>query len=168
MGPASIRDNLKYPKEETIMSNLFPITRFGTGGLGLTRDFDDVIDAFFGRPLRASSRTMNFSTVPKANVAKTQEGYSIELAAPGFSRDDFDINVSDGTLTINTAVPEDSEKGSDPYTTREYSYTTFSRSWSLPENVNSASITARYDAGILNVSVPLEAMKSENLTIDVD
>ena len=45
------------------MSNLFPITRFGTGGLGLTRDFDDVMDALFGRSLRTSSRNMNFSTV---------------------------------------------------------------------------------------------------------
>jgi len=150
------------------MSNLFPITRFGTGGLGLSRDFDDVIDAFFGRPLRASSRNMNYSTVPKANVVKTEEGYNIELAAPGYSRDDFDINVSNGNLTISSAVAviDDSEASS--YTTREYSYTTFSRSWSLPEYVNSANISARYDAGILNVSVPLEAEKEEELSISVE
>ena len=151
------------------MSNLFPITRFGTGGLGLSRDFDDVIDAFFGRPLRASSRNMNYSTVPKANVVKTEEGYTIELAAPGYSRDDFDINVTNGNLTISSAVAvvNDSEI-STAYTTREYSYTTFSRSWSLPENVNSANISARYDAGILNVSVPLEAEKEEELKISVE
>ena len=150
------------------MSNLFPITRFGTGGLGLSRDFDDVLDAFFGRPLRASSRNMNYSTVPKANVVKTQEGYSIELAAPGYSRDDFDINVSNGNLTVSSAVAIANDEETGAYTTREYSYTTFSRSWSLPENVNSNNISARYDAGILNVSVPLEAEKEEELKISVE
>ena len=150
------------------MSNLFPITRFGTGGLGLSRDFDDVLDAFFGRPLRASSRNMNYSTVPKANVVKTQEGYSIELAAPGYSRDDFDINVSNGNLTVSSAVAIANDEEPGAYTTREYSYTTFSRSWSLPENVNSNNISARYDAGILNVSVPLEAEKEEELKISVE
>jgi len=150
------------------MSNLFPITSFGTGGLGLSRDFDDVMDVLFGRPLRTSSRNMNFSTVPKANVIKTQEGYNIELAAPGFSRNDFDINVSNGNLTISSAVEVSDVDVNDSYTTREYSYTTFSRSWSLPENVNAASINARYDAGILNVSVPLETERDEDISISVE
>ena len=150
------------------MSNLFPITRFGTGGLGLTRDFDDVMDALFGRSLRTSSRNMNFSTVPKANVVKTQEGYNIELAAPGFSRDDFDINVSSGNLTISSAVEESDVDSNNSYTTHEYSYTTFSRSWSLPENVNAANISARYDAGILNVSVPLETERDEDISVSVE
>ena len=82
--------------------------------------------------------------------------------------DDFDINVSSGNLTISSAVEESDVDSNNSYTTHEYSYTTFSRSWSLPENVNAANISARYDAGILNVSVPLETERDEDISVSVE
>jgi len=151
------------------MNSLFPISRFSLSN-PLHGDLDTLLDSFFNTPLRAVQRTEDsFYSIPRANVAKDTEGYLIQLAAPGYSREDFGINVENNNLTISCSG--ESHGGIAPeasYTTREYSYTTFSRSWSLPKGSNSDNISARYDAGILTVRIPVATTTSKTLTIDVE
>jgi HSP20 family protein len=148
------------------MSNFFPISKFGRGPI--IGDFDSMIDAFFNEPLRRTA-TNNLSTVPAANVVSTNEGYTIQLAVPGYSRDDFSIACSNGALTVSMSSDDNSEGNWDGKLVRqEYSYSSFTRSWSLPDGASPTNITARYNSGILSVYVPVEDNTNGEVVISVD
>ena len=149
------------------MNKIFPLTRFGTGAFNDSLDLDNIFEAFFNRPTRSVGSSVEYSTVPQANVRRVDKGYEIAIAAPGFSRSDFSVNVDSRTLTIASKREEAQESKSDMYTSREFSYSTFSRSWSMPETVDVESIDAHYDAGILYVTVPTTDKRSQQVVIDV-
>ena len=90
---------------------------------------------------------------PKANVSRDETGYQISIAAPGLSRGDFNIEVTDNILTVSS---NGSYENSENSLKREYSYHKFSRSWNLPENTNVENVTAEYTAGILHLNIPAE------------
>jgi len=109
----------------------------------------------------------SYNTTPRANVIKTDTGYGIELAVPGFSRDEFEMTVDNGRLTIQMGT-EDSKEYEDALVHREYRFTNFKRSFSLPENTNIEAIGARYEAGILYVDVPVEEKGVQKRVITVE
>lgn len=97
------------------------------------------------------------ATLPAVNVKETNDDFSIEVAAPGMKRDDFKVELDNNVLTISSERESNSEeKGSDGnYTRREFSYQSFQRSFTLPENhVEGDKIAARYVDGILHITVP--------------
>jgi len=145
------------------MSNLFPITIRNN----FDRDFDSLINSFFGPVAGRTSRFTNVSTTPRANVIKATEGYTIELAAPGFSRDEFEIGVDNGVLSIHVGT-SDTPEYSEQLSTQEFSYSTFTRSWSLPKDAATEAISARYDAGILYVTIPTTGNANNKIVIDVE
>jgi len=151
------------------MNKLFPISRFSLSN-PLHGDLDTLLDSFFNTPLRAVQRTEDsYYSIPRANVSKGEEGYLIQLAAPGYSREDFDISVEDNNLTVSCSGESHTGISNDnSYTTQEYSYTTFSRSWSMPKESSSDGINARYDAGILTISIPVNTNMTKTLTVSVD
>ena len=144
------------------------LTTLGTLGLFPTYRVFDEFDALFetlSGDTRISSRYLVKS--PKVNVEETSEGYDIHMAAPGLSRSDFKIHTDDGYLTVSAENKESSTtKGK--YLSQEFSYSTFSRSWKLPAGVNTDAISARYDAGILTVSIPRSSKKSQRNEIKVE
>ncbi|TDS12417.1 Hsp20/alpha crystallin family protein [Sphingobacterium paludis] len=91
--------------------------------------------------------------VPAVNIAETQDSYTIELAAPGLQKSDFKINVDKNLITISVEKKEESVTEDKLYSKKEFSYSSFTRSFSLPESVNYNSIDATYTDGVLNVSV---------------
>ncbi len=91
--------------------------------------------------------------VPAVNIAETQEAYKIELAAPGLQKSDFKINVDKNLITISVEKQEESEVEEKLYSKREFSYTSFTRSFSLPETVDYNNIDATYADGVLTVTV---------------
>ena len=110
----------------------------------------------------------SLTTVPPANVYSNDVGYNITLAAPGYSRDDFHLAAENGTLTVSLSDNATSITPNDANVVRtEFAYTEFTRSWSLPQGVNLSQISARYDAGILTISVPVEGKKASSVVIDV-
>jgi len=151
------------------MNTLFPISRFSLSN-PLQGDIETLFDSFFNAPLRAVQRTEDsFYSIPRANVAKETEGYLIQLAAPGYSREDFNINVENNTLTVSCSGENTSELNTEvSFTTREYSYSTFSRSWALPKGASVNNINARYEAGILSVKVPVANAEAPSLTVNVE
>ena len=88
------------------------------------------------------------------------------LYVPGFSRNDFAIDVKNNVLTVKGQL---SESPHSKYIQQEFSqYTSFERSWTLPKDVNVDSIDASYEAGILQISVPLlQERKPETKRITV-
>ena len=114
------------------------------------------------------SRThRSYYTTPRANVVKTDTGYGIELAAPGFSRDEFELSVHKNKLTIGMGT-EDTKEYEDKLVHREYRYTSFTRYFTLPENTNVDRISARYEAGILYVDVPVEEKNVQKRVISIE
>ena len=101
-------------------------------------------------------------------MTKNDEGYHIALAAPGMSRDMFNIAVENGNINISSELHDAELDEGTSYTTKEFGYSTFVRSWQLPESVNAEAITARYEAGILNVTIPVSEKANSKVVIDVE
>ena len=101
----------------------------------------------------------NFSatntTLPAVNIKAGDEGFEVEMAAPGLEKSDFKINLENNMLTISSEKKVENEtKEGEQFTKREFSYQAFSRSFTLPNSADSDKITAKYENGILFVSIP--------------
>ncbi|MFM1964067.1 MAG: hypothetical protein RLZZ172_2912 [Bacteroidota bacterium] len=96
-----------------------------------------------------------FSThLPAVNVKETDDTYEIIMAAPGLEKNDFKIDVNGSLLTISAKKDEKKEERDETYSRREYSYTSFSRSFSLPEDIFKDKIDANYMNGELRLTLP--------------
>jgi HSP20 family protein len=93
-------------------------------------------------------------TVPSVNVAESADGYRIDVAAPGLEKADFKIAVEKDILTIKVEKTNSEEQVEDKYLRREYNFAKFERSFQLPKTVNQEKIDAKYDNGVLHVSLP--------------
>ncbi|HMR19629.1 MAG TPA: Hsp20/alpha crystallin family protein [Sphingobacterium sp.] len=91
--------------------------------------------------------------VPAVNITETPEAYNIELAAPGLQKSDFQINVDKNIISISVDKKEENEVNEKTYSKKEYSYTSFTRSFTLPDTVDYSSIEAAYVDGVLAVKI---------------
>lgn len=96
--------------------------------------------------------------VPAVNVSESDKSYDIELAAPGLKKEDFHIKVEDGVLTISSEKKTEKETKDKNYTRKEFNYSSFSRSFTLPENAKEDGIKANYDNGVLKLNVAKSAV----------
>lgn len=92
--------------------------------------------------------------VPAVNITEQKDEYQVSLAAPGMKKSDFRIDVDGNMLTISSEKEETKEEKEKKFTRKEYSYTSFSRSFTLPDEVNKEKIDARYEDGVLKISLP--------------
>ena len=92
--------------------------------------------------------------MPAANIAETDKEYSIDLAVPGFKKEDFKVKVDKDILTISAETKSETSEEKKEYSRREYNYSSFSRSFRLPDNVKDDAIGAKYDNGILKLTLP--------------
>ncbi|GFD96298.1 hypothetical protein KUL156_25790 [Alteromonas sp. KUL156] len=114
------------------------------------------LDDVFNRDLPAVF-TSNFNTgitLPKVNIKETADSYIVEMAVPGLSKSDFNINIDNQILSISTEIKETNEEKQENYTRREFGYSSFKRTFTLPESVNDDKINASYKDGILNIFLP--------------
>jgi HSP20 family protein len=93
-------------------------------------------------------------TVPPVNITENKDDYLVSLAVPGMKRDDFKIDVDGNMLTISSEKEENKEEKDKKFTRREYSYSSFSRSFTLPDEVNKEKIEAKYEDGVLKSIAP--------------
>jgi HSP20 family protein len=92
--------------------------------------------------------------IPDANIIENDKDFKIELAAPGLERKDFKVEVENGVLTISAEKEEEKKEDRKNYRKREFSYSAFSRSFTLPDNSLPEKIDAKYDNGILHLTLP--------------
>ena len=125
--------------------------------------FDDVFTRdLFGMPSR---RLLNTNTIPSVNVKETDDAYELEMAVPGMEKKDFKIELQHGRLVISAQRESSNEEKNEKnqFSRKEFSYESFSRSFSIPENmVDTEAIKANYQNGILNIVVP----KKEKSSLD--
>jgi HSP20 family protein len=129
------------------MSNL---TRRNEGrGMEPWRDFFDM--DFFG-PAFPSVR----NSLPAINLAEDEKTYRVDVAAPGYKKDDFKLDVNDDVLTISAELKNERTEGGDgrEYSRREYTCNSFTRSFRLPDNAKDDNISAKYNDGILQITIP--------------
>ncbi len=93
-------------------------------------------------------------TVPAVNIIENKDDYMVSLAVPGMKKDDFNIDVEGNMLTISSEKEESKEEKDEKYNRKEYSYSSFSRSFTLPEEVNREKIEAKYEDGLLKLMLP--------------
>jgi HSP20 family protein len=109
-------------------------------------------------------------TMPAVNVTEDKDAFRICVAAPGLKKADFNIDVEGNMLTISSEKEEKKEEKDERHTRREYNYSSFSRSFTLPEAVVTDKIEAVYDGGELKVMLPKKeeakkAMLSKHVTV---
>lgn len=127
-----------------------------------------VINDIFENMERKDFFTANFSHhTPAVNVSQTDEAYFMEVSAPGFSKQDFNIDVTLENITISAEVKEDENTPQINYTMKEFKKQSFKRSFKLSKNIDIDHVNASYENGILHITLPKkEAVKvSKNVTI---
>jgi len=121
----------------------------------INRTYPDFFNEFFGMDFYpVQYRRNGFKSLPAVNITENEEGYTIEVAAPGLDKKDFKIDLENDVLTIASIREDKREENHDNYTRREFAYNSFSRSFTLPELVDSEKIAASHKNGILYVNIP--------------
>ena len=145
------------------MTRLFPIRRWGDLSVSAFDEFDSIFDSLVGSKTHMREIT---HTIPRANIQELSDGYVIKIAAPGFSKSDFKIHADSGYLTVS--AKSENEQTDTKYTSKEFAYDEFSRTWKLPNNINTSSLIARYESGILSITLPTQNRKSDRIEIEVE
>jgi len=112
--------------------------------------FDDLLP----RDLFDRSLTAGNGLVPRVNIREMDDGFAVELAAPGMKKEDFHLELDNDMLTVSSETSKDEEEQKENYTRKEFSYHSFRRSFYLPNTVELEKINASYQDGILSVWIP--------------
>ncbi len=119
------------------------------------RLFPSIVDEFFGKDYMPD--LFDFQTginLPSVNIIEGKDDYKIEVAAPGLDKNDFSVSLDNNVLTISSEKEDKQEENNERYMRREFSYTSFKRSFSLPQSVDVNSIAATHNNGVLTITVP--------------
>lgn len=105
-------------------------------------------------------RTIN---VPAVNITEHKDEFLVSMAAPGMKKDDFKIDVDGNMLTISSEKEENKEEKEKKFTRKEYNYSSFSRSFTLPEEIVKEKIDAKYEEGVLKIVLPRKEEVKKNV-----
>ena len=120
--------------------------------------FDDFFKPWNEWFSKGGSLWQSALTVPAVNITENKDSYEISLAVPGMKKDDFMVEVNGNIMTISCEKEEKKEEKEQKYARKEYNYSSFSRSFALPEEVDLEKIDARYADGILKLALPRKAI----------
>ena len=129
--------------------------------------FSNLIDRFFNDSMARSGGSA-YSFVPRVDIIEEDKAFEVHVAVPGMKKDDFKIDLNDNLLTISGERKHTREKKENNFYSVETQYGTFSRSFTLPENVDATKISAKYVDGILELSIPKDEKKTLKTTIKVN
>jgi HSP20 family protein len=127
-----------------------------TGGL---------LERFFNDSLYDNTQVQNF--IPEVDVLESEKTYELHIAVPGFKKDNFNLEVDDNLLTVSGERKFEEKQSDKTFKTVQTSYGSFSRTFTLPDNVDATKIEAHYNDGILEVIVPKDESKIIKTNIKV-
>lgn len=134
----------------------------------LTKTFDQLFDSFFDQNLTNFVGSDQFVSEPSVNIVEGPDKFRIEMAAPGYARDDFQIELDNDVLTISVQKQEEEVSEEENFVRREFNYTSFQRSFQLPETVDSEHIKAHYENGVLVIDLPKKEEAKEKPARKID
>lgn len=114
---------------------------------------------------------LNFTNSPKVNVKETDKAYEIEIANPGFSKDETKIEVKDGIIYVSMTSENTDEDENSKYHCKQWSKSSYKESWNLPDNVIEDQISAKNNDGVLIITLPKngkEQKKEETRSITIE
>lgn len=114
----------------------------------MNRVFDDFFQTI------PTSRPTLAGTLPAVNVKETEDGFFLELAAPGLKKEDFKVEINEGVLSVSAERKVEETQKQDGYTRREFHYGHFTRRFALPDTADESQIKAQYTDGILTLVLP--------------
>lgn len=114
--------------------------------------FSNLLDEMMERNL-STGFEKNCGCVPATNILEDEKQFEIQLAAPGMKKEDFHLSVENSVLSVSYEKKED-EKQEDNFLRREFGMDSFTRSFSIPKTTDGEKISARYEQGILFISIP--------------
>jgi HSP20 family protein len=129
----------------------------------IPRSFTDIIDNFFNETIQ-NSATVNF--LPRVDITESEKQYEIQLALPGFKKEEIKIDFQEGKLTVAGERKFEKIEGK-KYHTIESQYGSFKRSFQLPDKVNHEGIEAEYLNGILIITLPKDEKKIAKASINI-
>lgn len=136
------------------------LTKFRKNAPVLNPFFDNLFesDFFDHRPT---------GKLPSANIKEKEDRFEVDLAVPGFEKEDINIELHDNVLTISSEKSDEKEEKDTHYSRREFSFAAFTRSFRLPDNVNENDIKAKVKNGVLSVHIPKaqEMKKAKSIEI---
>jgi HSP20 family protein len=133
--------------------------------------WSNLLEDVFNREL-PNVFTSNFNTgfsLPKVNIKETPDSFEVEMAIPGVKKSDLKIDLDNDIISISTEVNEETEQKEENFTRKEFGYSSFKRTFTLPESVDDTKIDAIYKDGILSIKLPKkeEAKKRPARTIKI-
>lgn len=130
--------------------------------------FPNLLDEFFTPDFfsQLSGNQMNF---PAVNIKETDDAFTIELAAPGRRKEDFNIQIEKDVLSISSESRTEKSENEGKYSRREFGYNSFKRVFNMPENVDEENVKANYSVGVLYLTLPKTEKPNEmKRTITID
>jgi HSP20 family protein len=144
-------------------TNTMSIIRYNANDFVPT-SFSNLVDRFFNESI---TRSGGSTFVPKVDIIENETSYEIHFAVPGLNKEDFNIELKDNYLTVSGERKLTNEKKEKNFHTIETNYGSFSRAFALPENVDASKANAKYDKGILELTIPKDEKKTLKQTIKV-
>lgn len=131
-------------------------------------NFNNFIDDIFNNDLDVFSKMRG--NVPAVNILENNESFVIEVAAPGLTKDKFDIDLDNNVLTISANTEDEKVEESDKnYTRKEFDFSNFKRVFTLPDSANKEDVSANYNSGVLCITIKKkdEAVVKPKRKIDI-
>lgn len=113
----------------------------------------------------------NFTNSPKVNVKETDKAYEIEIANPGFGKDDTKIEIKNGIISVSMTNESQEGPEDEKYHVQQWIKSSYNESWNIPENVIEEQISAKHDNGVLTITLPkkeVEQKQIESRTIKIE
>ncbi|RFS20564.1 Hsp20/alpha crystallin family protein [Chitinophaga silvatica] len=123
---------------------------------------EDILNGNFNKVVKDDFLTNDyFTTHPPVNIVETPEAFILDVVAPGFSKEDFKISAAEKTITISAEKKEAAKNETDKQVRREFNFKSFKRSFSISEVVDANKINAKYENGILKVTLGKKENKQD-------
>ena len=122
----------------------------------VNKSFNNFMDDFFATVpsiLRDDFITPSSRSFTPVNIKETENDYVLDVVAPGFQKEDFKINLDNNTLTVSTEKKEETENKNEKFIRKEFKQQSFSRSFTIDENIDVENISAKYVNGILTLNL---------------
>lgn len=131
--------------------------------------FPSLMEEFFRPDWLNSAQNFGQVMVPPVNIKETETAFEVELSAPARKKEDFNIEIDNDMLTISSEYKTESSAEQGKYTRKEFSHSSFKRSFTLPDIVKDDGIAANYENGILKITLPKkeEALPKPKRSIDI-
>lgn len=131
--------------------------------------FPSLLDEIFRTDWNGGRQDLN-NTLPAVNIKENDVNFTLEVCAPGYKKEDFKVEISQKTLSISCEREFENEVNDEHYSRKEFSSTSFKRTFNLPETVNYDAIQANYENGVLTLSLPKreEALPKPKRLIEIN